>query len=144
MSKAGLSKAEKQAVAERARELKAEAKAGKAREAGLAALLAAIEKLPEDDAAIARELHAIVERVAPHLAPKTFYGFPAWANADGKIVCFFQPKSKFDTRHGTFAFEDAARLDDGDFWPTSFAVRAMTPSVAKRVAELVERAAPAA
>lgn len=140
----GLTADERAAVKERAKELRAQEKAGKNREAGLKAVLEAIGKLGDDDKALAEGLHRIVTEVAPHLVPKTYYGMPGYANADGKIVVFIQPAGKFKTRYSTVGFEHPAALDDGDMWPTAFALLAITPETEQRLTELVQRAAPAA
>ena len=134
---AALSKEERAAVKERARELKEQttkAEAAKAVDDAIAAL-------PADDRDIAERLHAMVRKAAPHLDPKTYYGMPAYANADGKVVCFFQPKSKFKVRYGTFGFETAARLDDGEVWPTAYAVNTLSAADEAMLAELVRKAA---
>lgn len=102
---------------ERAAELRAQAKAADKREAGLNDVLAAIDKLDASDRRLATRIHEIVTDAAPQLVPKTYCGMPGWANDDGKIVCFFQPASKFKVRYGTFAFEQTAHLDDGTMWP---------------------------
>ena len=91
------------------------------------------------DRAIAEDVHRIVMATAPELAPKTFYGMPAWTR-DGKVICFFQDAGKFKVRYCTFGFQDAANIDDGDFWATSFAITAMTPAVEKKIVELVRKA----
>jgi uncharacterized protein YdhG (YjbR/CyaY superfamily) len=108
---------------------------------GEAALLAKVAAMPEPDRGIAMRLHAIVKASAPALSPKTWYGMPAYANADGKVVCFFQPASKFGARYGTFGFNDAAKLDDGAMWPTGFALAELTAEAERKIAALVERAA---
>jgi len=134
---ATLSKEERAAVKERTRELKEQntkAEAAKAVDDAIAAL-------PAGDRAIAERLHAMVRKAAPHLDPKTYYGMPAYANADGKVVCFFQPASKFKVRYGTFGFETAAQLDDGDVWPTAFAVNKLSAADEAKLAELVKKAA---
>jgi uncharacterized protein YdhG (YjbR/CyaY superfamily) len=136
----GLSADERAAVKERAKELRAQEKAGKSREAGTKAVLDAIAALGDDDKALAEGLHRIVTEVAPGLVPKTYYGMPGYANADGKIVVFLQPAGKFKTRYSTVGFEGPAQLDDGDMWATAFALLAMTPKTEKRLAELVKTA----
>lgn len=136
----GLSQEERDAVKQRAKELREQAKAGKNREAGTKQVLEAIGKLDGTDKDIAEGLHKVVAQTAPDLVPKTFYGFPAYANADGKVVVFTQPASKFKTRYATINFDEPARLDDGDFWPTGFAVLKWTPAVEKRITELVAAA----
>lgn len=103
------------------------------------ACVAAIEALSDVESAIAATLHRIVAEEAPELAAKTFYGFPAYAK-DGKVVVFYQPASKFDTRYGTISFDDPANLDDGVMWPVSYAVLEMNPEVEKRVRALVKKA----
>jgi uncharacterized protein YdhG (YjbR/CyaY superfamily) len=136
-----LSDIERQAVKNRAAELRAQEKAGKDRAAGLAALEEAIAQLDGLDKELAAGVHRIVSETAPHLMPKTYYGFVAYANADGKVVCFFKPSSKFKVRYATFEFEAPAALDDGDMWPTAFALTDLTPETEKRIAVLVKRAA---
>ena len=136
----GLSQEERDAVKQRAKELREQEKAGKNREAGLQSVLTAIEALEEPDRVLAEGLHKVVSEVAPDLVPKTYYGMPGYANAEGKIVLFIQPAQKFKARYATVGFEDRARLDDGDMWPTSFALRAWTPAVEKRLRELVQQA----
>ena len=139
----GLSKEERDAVKERAKELRAQEKAGKNREAGLKAVRDAIDALGDEDKALADGLHEIVSEVAPQLVPKTYYGMPGYANADGKIVVFMQPAGKFKTRYSTVGFEGTANLDEGDMWPTAFALLKLTPATRKTLTELVRRAAPA-
>lgn len=136
----GLSAEERAAVKERAKELRAQEKAGKNREAGLKSVLDAIAKLGGNDKSLAEGLHKIVTEVAPDLVPKTYYGMPGYANAEGKIVVFLQPADKFKARYATIGFEDRATLDDGDFWPIAFAVLSWTPAVEKKVTELVAKA----
>ena len=136
----GLTADERAAVKERAKELRAQEKAGKNREAGLKSVLDAIAKLSGTDKALAEGLHAVVTEVAPDLVPKTYYGMPGYANAEGKIVVFLQPADKFKARYATIGFEDRARLDDGDLWPIAFAVKSWTPAVEKKVSDLVRTA----
>lgn len=138
---AGLSKAERDAVKQRAAELRAEAKAGKTRAAGEQAVREAIEAMPEADRALAEGLDRIVNDVAPQLVPKTWYGFPAYTNADGKVVVFFKAASKYESRYATLGFEEAAKLDDGDLWVTSFALKTLTPETEKTITDYVRRAA---
>jgi uncharacterized protein YdhG (YjbR/CyaY superfamily) len=116
-----------------------EEKALKTREAGEAAVREAIAEMPEPDRTIAAGVDALVTANAPDLVPKTWYGMPAYAQ-DEKVVCFFQPASKFKARYATLGFQDAANLDDGDLWPVVYAVKELTPAVEKRIAELVKRA----
>ncbi|HEX5016382.1 MAG TPA: DUF1801 domain-containing protein [Actinomycetes bacterium] len=127
---------ERDAMRERAKELKAEA----AKADGEKALLAKVAEMKGTDRAMAERLHAIVMEAAPSLAPKTWYGMPAWAK-DGKILCFFQSAAKFDARYATFGFNDGARLDQGTMWPTSWALTDLTPADEKKIAALVKKAA---
>jgi len=136
----GFSDAEKAALKERAAELKSEAKRGKDRAKGEGELFAKIAEMAAGDRVIAERIHALVSEHAPHLMPRSMYGMPAYANDAGKTVCFFQAASKWDTRYATFAFEDRAQLDDGDMWPTSFAIKRLTPAVEERIAELIKKA----
>lgn len=135
----GFTEAEKAAMKERAKELKAEARANKNREEGEKALLAAIAEMPEPDRSMATRLHEIIQDSAPELAPKTWYGMPAYAR-DGKVVCFFTAASKFNSRYATFGFNDAANLDEGAMWPTSFALTELTPADEKKISTLVKKA----
>ena len=137
----GFSDEEKAAMKERAKELKAEARAEKSKAEGESAALAAIAAMPEPDRAIAKRLHAIIKASAPTLSPKTWYGMPAYANKDDKVVCFFTPASKFNSRYATFGFNDDANLDEGDLWPTSFALKDLTAAVEAKLAALVKKAA---
>ena len=137
----GLSADEREAVKQRAKELREQEKAGKSRAAGDKAVRDAIAALEPDDKALAQGLYDVVTEVAPDLVPKTYYGMPGFANAEGKIVVFIQPAKKFKTRYATIGFEDRAALDDGDLWPIGFAVRAWTPEVEQRITELVRKAA---
>jgi uncharacterized protein YdhG (YjbR/CyaY superfamily) len=127
---------------ERAQELKAEARRGpRADKAdGEGALLAKIAAMPEPDRAMAERLHATIKASAPALSPKTWYGMPAYANEDGKVVCFFQSAQKFRTRYATFGFSDAANLDEGAMWPTSFALKELTAAVEAKIGALVKKA----
>ena len=140
-SSAGLSKEERDAVKERAKELREEAKAGKNREAGEKVVAKAIAEMPESDAAIAGRIHELVAEHAPQLMPKTWYSQPAYANTEGKVILFVQSAAKFKTRYCTLGFSEDAQLDDGQMWPTSFAVIEITPAVEKRIAELILGAA---
>ena len=117
-----------------------EQKAGQAKADGESELLAKVAAMPAADRDMATRLHAIVKASAPALLPKTWYGMPAYANADGKVVCFFQPASKFGARYATFGFNDSARLDDGAMWPTAFALKAVDAEVEKRIAALLKKA----
>jgi uncharacterized protein YdhG (YjbR/CyaY superfamily) len=138
--RAGFSAEEKAAMKERARELKAEARAGKSRAAGERALLASIAEMPEPDRALGERLHAIVTSSAPDLMPKTWYGMPAYANKDGKVVCFFRNAGKFKERYAMFGFNDVAKLDDGSMWPIAFALTELTAADEKRIGALVKKA----
>ena len=119
---------------------KVERKKGKKAD-GLGDLLAKIAELNPNDKAIAETIHRLVTDNAPGLAPKTWYGMPAWANADGKVVCFLTPAGKFDSRYASFGFNDAARLDDGTVWPTAFAVTKLTKADEDMLAALIRKAA---
>jgi uncharacterized protein YdhG (YjbR/CyaY superfamily) len=136
----GLSDEERAAMKARTRELKAEARAGKDKAAGEAAVLAKIAEMPESDRAMAERLHEIITASAPALSPKTWYGMPAYAK-DGKIVCFFQGAYKFKSRYATFGFDVAAKLDDGSMWPVAFALTELTAADEARIAALVKKAA---
>jgi uncharacterized protein YdhG (YjbR/CyaY superfamily) len=133
----GFTDDERAAMKERARELKAAS--GKA-EAEAAVLEKIAEIADPGDRAMAERIHAIVKESAPELAPKTWYGMPAYAK-DGKIVCFFQPADKFKARYSTLGFSDPANLDDGDMWPTSYALTKLTPAVEKKLTALIKQAA---
>jgi uncharacterized protein YdhG (YjbR/CyaY superfamily) len=132
----GFTAEERAAMTERARELKAEA----AKADGEKALLAKIAEMKGTDRALATRIHAIVTAAAPVLAPKTWYGMPAYAK-DGTILCFFQSAAKFGARYATFGFSDEAKLDQGVMWPTSWAIRELTASEEKKIAALVKKAA---
>jgi uncharacterized protein YdhG (YjbR/CyaY superfamily) len=136
----GFTKEEQSAMKARARELKAEERASTDRAAGEGDVLAAIAAMKESDRVMADRLHAIIETTAPDLWPKTWYGMPAYANKDGKVVCFFQSGQKYDSRYSTFGFQDAANLDEGAMWPTSFALTKLTTADEKRIAALVRKA----
>jgi hypothetical protein len=136
----GFTDEERAVIKERAEELKAEAHAGKKKADGESAVLAKLAEMPEADRALGERLHAIVKASAPSLVPKLWYGMPAYANQDGKVVCFFQAASKFKTRYATFAFTDAANLDDGTMWPTGFALKELTAADEVKVAALVQKA----
>jgi uncharacterized protein YdhG (YjbR/CyaY superfamily) len=138
----GFTDAERAAVRERARELKAAERRGpRAGTAdGESEVLAKIAEMREPDRALAERLHAVVKASAPALAPKTWYGMPAYAK-DGKVVCFFQSAQKFNTRYATLGFNDTANLDDGAMWPVAFALKELTAADEARIAALVKRAA---
>lgn len=135
------SEAEKAAMKERAKELKAEARASKKRTEGERAVLEKIAEMPQPDRGMAERIHAIVSEVAPELWPKTWYGMPAYSRSGKAVVCFFQGADKFETRYSTLGFNDAANLDDGNMWAASFALKALTEVEAERVAGLVRKAA---
>ncbi|HEY8593728.1 MAG TPA: DUF1801 domain-containing protein [Devosiaceae bacterium] len=134
---------ERAAMKEAAEERKAEARRKKTggKVDGEADLLAKVAAMPEPDRELAERIHAIVKANAPHLQPKTWYGMPAYANAEGKVVCFFQNASKFKARYATLGFNDAAALDDGNMWPTTFALTRLTADEETRIAALVRKAA---
>ena len=133
----GFTAEERAAMRERAQELKAEARAGKAD--AESAALAKIAELPEPDRTMAERLHALVKSTSPALSPRTWYGMPAYAK-DGKVVCYFTPASKFKERYATFGFNATANLDEGNMWPTSFALKELTRAEEARIAELVKKA----
>ncbi len=131
---------ERAAMKARAQELKAEARANKNKTEGESAVLAAIAALKEPDRAMAKRLHAIIKASAPALSPKTWYGMPAYADKDGKVVCFFQAAQKFNTRYATFGFQDTANLDEGALWPVVFALKELTAAEEARIVALVKKA----
>ena len=131
---------ERAAMRERAKELKAEERANKNRAAGERAVLAKIAEMEEQDRAMAERLHEIVKASAPSLSPKTWYGMPAYANKDGKVVCFFQSAEKFNSRYATLGFSDKANLDEGAMWPTSFALKELTAAEEAKIGALVKKA----
>ena len=130
---------ERAAMQERARELKA-ARGRKGKTDGEADIQAKIAEMPTEDRKMAERIHAIVKGSAPSLSPRTWYGMPAWANAAGKVVCFFTPASKFNERYASFGFNADAKLDEGSMWPTAFALKKLTPADEKRIAALVKKA----
>jgi uncharacterized protein YdhG (YjbR/CyaY superfamily) len=136
----GFSAAERAAMKKRAAELRAEGKKGAKKADGLQAVLDGIAEMAPEDRALAERVHVAVTATAPELSPKTWYGMPAYANADDKIVLFFQNAGKFDYRYSTLGFQDAANLDDGDVWPVAYALKKWSPVVEKKVAELVKAA----
>ena len=133
----GFTAEERAAMRERARELKAEARKAE----GESAVLAKIAEMQGPDRAMAERLHEIVKASAPSLSPKTWYGMPAYANKDGKVVCFFQSAEKFDARYATLGFSDKANLDEGAMWPTSFALKELSAAEEAKIGALVKRAA---
>jgi uncharacterized protein YdhG (YjbR/CyaY superfamily) len=136
---AGFTDEERAAMQERAKELKAEARAEKDRAAGENALMEKIAEMTEPEQSMAKRLHEIITTNAPELSPKTWYGMPAYAK-DGKVVCFFQSASKFNSRYATLGFNDTANLDDGNMWPTAFALTKLSASDEAKIAELVKKA----
>ena len=136
----GFTAEERAAMRERAKELKAEERANRNRAAGESAVLAKIAEMQGPDRAMAKQLHAIIKASAPALSPKTWYGMPAYANKDGKVVCFFQSAQKFNSRYATLGFSDEANLDEGAMWPTSFALKELTATEEAKIGALVKRA----
>ena len=136
----GFTAEEKAAMKARAQELKAEARASKNKAEGEKAIFAEIAKMKGSDPAMARRLHEIITAAAPELMPKTWYGMPAYANADGKVICFFQAASKFNTRYATFGFQHDAKLDEGNMWAASFALLKLTTAEEKKIIALVKKA----
>ena len=136
----GFSAEERAAMKERAAELRAEGKKGSKKADGLQALLDKIAEMAPEDRALAERVHVTVTAAAPELSPKTWYGMPAYENADGKIVVFFQDAGKFSYRYATLGFQDPANLDDGDLWPVAYALKKWSPQVEKQVAELMRAA----
>jgi uncharacterized protein YdhG (YjbR/CyaY superfamily) len=134
----GFSAEERAAMKERAAELRAEGKKGAKKADGLQAVLDRIAEMAPEDRALAERVHMTVTATAPELSPRTWYGMPAYANADGKVVVFFQDSGKFNYRYSTLGFQDAANLDDGDLWPVSYALQKWDPVVEKKVVQLVK------
>jgi uncharacterized protein YdhG (YjbR/CyaY superfamily) len=132
----GFTAEERAAMKERAQELKAEARKAD----GERAVLAKIAEMPEPDRSMAGRLHAIIKASAPALSPKTWYGMPAYANKNGKVVCYFTAASKFKERYATFGFNDTANLDERAMWPTSFALKELTAPEEARISALVKKA----
>jgi uncharacterized protein YdhG (YjbR/CyaY superfamily) len=140
-AKSGLTAEEKAAMRERVRELKAEERWKKDKAAGEEDVLAKIAEMPKSDRAMAKRLHALVKESAPDLMPRTWYGMPAYANEDGKVVCYFQSAAKFKARYATFGFNDSANLDKGAMWPIAFALTELTAAEEKKIGALVKKAA---
>jgi len=136
----GFTAEERAAMKERAAELRAEGKKGAKKADGLQAVLDKIAEMAPEDRALAERVHMTVTAAAPGLSPKTWYGMPAYANADGKVVVFFQDSGKFGYRYSTLGFQEAANLDDGDLWPVSYALQNWSAVVEKKVTELVKAA----
>jgi uncharacterized protein YdhG (YjbR/CyaY superfamily) len=135
----GFTAEEKAAMKARAQELKAEARASKDRAEGEKAILTAIAAMKEPDRSMAKRIHEIVTSSAPELMPKTWYGMPAYADADGKVICFFQAAGKFNVRYATFGFQPDAKLDDGNMWAASFALIKLTSAEEVKIAALVKK-----
>src|ERR687890_1995855 len=135
----GFTDEERDAMKERAKELKAEERANKNRAAGESDVLAKIAEMSEPDRTMGERLHAIIKTSAPALSPKTWYGMPAYA-MDGKVVCFFQSAQKFNSRYATLGFNDKANLDEGAMWATSFALKELTATEEAKISVLVKRA----
>ena len=131
----GFSAEERAAMKERVQELK-----GTGKTEGKGAVLAKIAEMPKSDRAMAKRLHKLIMDTAPGLAPRTWYGMPAYSNEDGKVVCFFQGADKFKARYSTLGFNDAAKLDDGAMWPTSFALKKLGAAEEKKIRALVKKA----
>jgi uncharacterized protein YdhG (YjbR/CyaY superfamily) len=136
----GFSTQERAAMKERAAELRAEGKKGAKKADGLQAVLDSIEKMAPEDRELAERVHVTVTAAAPGLLPKTWYGMPAYANDDGKVVLFYQDSGKFSYRYSTLGFQDPAHLDDGDIWPVAYALHKWSPKVEKQVVALVRAA----
>jgi uncharacterized protein YdhG (YjbR/CyaY superfamily) len=136
----GFSAAERAAMKKRAAELRAEGKKGAKKADGLQAVLDSIAAMAPEDRALAERVHVTVTATAPQLSPKTWYGMPAYANADDKVVVFFQDSGKFNYRYSTLGFQDPANLDDGDLWPVAYALQGWNPAVEKKIVELVKAA----
>ncbi|MGE5373798.1 MAG: iron chaperone [Bacteroidota bacterium] len=139
-SSKGFSDEEKAAMRSRAREMKAEARSEKDKAAGESAALEAIAAMQEPDRSMAKRIHAIIKESAPGLSAKTWYGMPAYANNDGKVVCFFQTAQKFNTRYSTLGFNDSAKLDEGAMWPVAFALKKLTAADEARIGALLKKA----
>jgi hypothetical protein len=138
-STTGFSDEERAAMKERARELKAEGRANRGRAEGENDVLAKIAEMDGGDRAMATRIHALIKAAAPDLAPKTWYGMPAYAR-DGKVICFFQSGKKFGARYATLGFSDTALLDDGAMWPVGFALKQLTAAEEARITALVRKA----
>jgi uncharacterized protein YdhG (YjbR/CyaY superfamily) len=136
----GFSAGERAAMKQRAAELRAEGKKGAKRADGLQALLDALAKMAPEDRALGERVHVTVSAAAPDLSPKTWYGMPAYANEDGKVVVYFKDAGKFNYRYSQLGFEEAANLDDGDLWPVVYGLQTWSPAVEKKVIALVKAA----
>ena len=136
----GFTAEERAAMKERAAELRAEGRQGAKKADGLQAVLDSIAKMAPEDRALAERVHVAVTSAAPELSPKTWYGMPAYANADGKVVVCFKNSGKFNTRYSTLEFQDAAHLDDGELWAVSYAMQQWSPAIEKKIVELMKTA----
>ncbi|MBL8079322.1 MAG: DUF1801 domain-containing protein [Anaerolineales bacterium] len=136
----GFTDDEKAAMKARAQELKAEARAGKDRAEGEKAILAAISAMKEPDRSMGKRIHELVTAAAPNLMPKTWYGMPAYADADGKVICFFQAAGKFNVRYATLGFQPDAKLDEGNMWAAAFALLKLTAAEEAKITALVKKA----
>jgi uncharacterized protein YdhG (YjbR/CyaY superfamily) len=136
----GFTDEEREAMRERAQELKATARKGAGKADEESAVLAKIAAMPEPDCTMGKRLHAIIKASAPELSPRLWYGMPAYAK-DGNVVCFFQGAQKFKTRYATLGFSDKAKLDEGHMWPNAFALKELTAADEARIGELVKKAA---
>ena len=136
----GFSAEERAAMKKRAAELRTDGRKGAKKADGLQAVLDSIAEMAPEDRALAERVHVTITATAPELSPKTWYGMPAYANADGKVVVFFQDSGKFNYRYSTLGFQDAANLDDGDVWPVSYALKKWSPMAEKKIADLVKAA----
>jgi uncharacterized protein YdhG (YjbR/CyaY superfamily) len=139
-SAGGLTEEELAALKETVKERKAQARRGAGKVDGESDLLAKVAAMPKSDRVMAERIHALVKASAPTLSPKTWYGMPAYANSDGKVVCFFQAADKFKARYATFGFNDDANLDEGSMWATSWALTKLTPADEAKIAALVKKA----
>jgi uncharacterized protein YdhG (YjbR/CyaY superfamily) len=137
---AGFTEAERAAMKARAEELRSSGRGGAKKAEEAQACLDAIAGMPDHDRALAERVHALVSESAPVLRPKTWYGMPAYVDENGKVVCFFKPASKFGARYATFGFTDVARLDDGDMWPTEYALTSASAQVATTIQTLMRKA----
>lgn len=137
---AGFSDFEKEAMRNRAKELAAETRVNKNKAEGEKAVVSAIAKMPEPDRSMAKRIHEIMKTTAPDLFPKTWYGMPAYANKDGKVVCFFQAASKFKYRYATLGFQEDANLDEDNMWPTAFALKKLTIIEVAKIVALIKKA----
>ena len=140
----GFTEDEKAAMKARAEELRSSGRSGAKKAEEAQACLDAIAGMPDDDRALAERVHALVSETAPGLRPKTWYGMPAYVDENAKVVCFFKPATKFGVRYATIGFTDVAQLDDGDLWPTEYAVTTMSPTVSTTIARLLRTAVGAA